>query len=47
VSDTIPISSGLSGLHVVEILEAASRSIAARGDPIPLQSTPKMKKLVS
>ncbi|HUC73076.1 MAG TPA: Gfo/Idh/MocA family oxidoreductase [Stellaceae bacterium] len=31
-----PISSGLTGLRVVEILEAASRSIAARGSPIRL-----------
>jgi predicted dehydrogenase len=47
VNDTIPISSGLSGLHVVEVLEAASRSIAARGNPIPLRSNPRIKKLVS
>jgi len=31
-----PISSGLTGLRVVEILEATSRSIAARGSPIRL-----------
>jgi predicted dehydrogenase len=31
-----PISSGMSGLQVVEILEAASRSIAAQGNPIRL-----------
>jgi predicted dehydrogenase len=31
-----PISSGLTGLRVVEILEAASRSIAERGVPIRL-----------
>jgi predicted dehydrogenase len=31
-----PISSGITGLRVVEILEAASRSIAARGAPICL-----------
>ena len=33
---TKPISSGLTGLRVVEILEAASQSIAARGSPIRL-----------
>jgi len=32
-----PISSGLSGLRVVEILEATSRSIVARGAPIALK----------
>jgi predicted dehydrogenase len=34
---TDPISSGLTGLHVVEILEATSRSIAARGSPVGLE----------
>jgi predicted dehydrogenase len=34
---TAPISSGLTGLHVVEILEATSRSIAARGSPVSLE----------
>jgi predicted dehydrogenase len=34
-----PISSGATGLQVVEILEAASRSIAARGSPIPIEAT--------
>ena len=29
-----PISSGTSGLHTIEILEAASRSIAAQGKPV-------------
>lgn len=33
-----PISSGLSGLRVIEILEATSRSIAARGSPILLDA---------
>ena len=33
---TAPITSGLSGLHVVEVLEAACCSIAARGNPIEL-----------
>lgn len=31
-----PISDGKTGLQVVEILEAASRSIAALGNPVPL-----------
>ncbi|HZU90371.1 MAG TPA: Gfo/Idh/MocA family oxidoreductase [Stellaceae bacterium] len=31
-----PISNGVSGLHVVEILEATSRSIAAQGQPVGL-----------
>ena len=31
-----PLSNGRTGLQVVEILEAASRSIAARGEPIRL-----------
>ena len=34
---TAPISSGSTGLRVVEILEAASRSIAARGTPVTLE----------
>jgi predicted dehydrogenase len=32
-----PISDGLSGLQVVEVLEAASQSIAAHGSPHPLR----------
>jgi predicted dehydrogenase len=32
-----PISSGVTGLQVVEILEATSRSIAARGTPVGLE----------
>jgi predicted dehydrogenase len=32
----VPISSGMSGLQVVKILEAACKSIAAQGAPIPL-----------
>ena len=32
-----PISGGMSGLRVVEILEAASRSIADQGRPVPLK----------
>ena len=34
---TAPISNGLTGLHVVEILEATSRSIAAQGAPVSLE----------
>ena len=33
----LPISSGLSGLKVVQILEAASRSIGEQGKPIRLK----------
>jgi predicted dehydrogenase len=33
----LPISSGLSGLKVVQILEAASRSIREQGKPIRLK----------
>jgi predicted dehydrogenase len=33
---TSPISNGITGLQVVRILEAASRSIQARGSPVPL-----------
>lgn len=42
---TSPISSGLSGLHVVEVLEAACESIAQRGNPIQLKQP--LKALVS
>src|SRR3984893_1355652 len=35
--DTTPISSGLTGLQVVEILEATSRSIAAQGTAVDLK----------
>jgi predicted dehydrogenase len=34
---TAPITSGLSGLHVVEVLEGACESIAKRGNPIQLR----------
>jgi predicted dehydrogenase len=37
---TSPISSGLTGLRVVEILEATSRSIAAQGGPVCLRQKP-------
>jgi predicted dehydrogenase len=35
-SGTSPVSNGRTGLEVVEILEAASRSIATQGSPVPL-----------
>jgi predicted dehydrogenase len=38
-SGSSPVSSGLAGLRVVEILEATSRSIAARGAPVSLERT--------
>jgi predicted dehydrogenase len=37
-SGASPISNGLNGLQVVEVLEAASRSIATQGNPIHLKS---------
>jgi len=45
VNGTAPISSGLSGLQVVEILEAACASIAKRGNPVQLRQP--VKALVS
>jgi len=45
VNGTPPISSGLSGLSVVEILEAACLSISARGNPVRLPGS--LKRLVS
>lgn len=42
---TAPISSGSTGLHVVEILEATSRSIAARGTPVSLEQRPCQRML--
>jgi predicted dehydrogenase len=38
-----PICGGINGLQVVEILEAASRSIAAHGTPIPLGPMPRAR----
>jgi predicted dehydrogenase len=38
-----PISNGISGLQVVEILEAASRSIAAQGSPMPIGAQRKLR----
>jgi predicted dehydrogenase len=45
-SGASPISNGMTGLHVVEILEAASRSIAAQGKPIPLTSKSRILERV-
>jgi predicted dehydrogenase len=42
-----PTSSGASGLQVVEILEAASRSIAAQGSPIAIGERKKVAALAS
>jgi predicted dehydrogenase len=39
-----PISNGMTGLQVVEILEAASRSIAAQGQPMPLMEKGKKRR---
>jgi predicted dehydrogenase len=41
-----PISSGISGLRVVEILEAASQSIRAQGKPIRLKQTTRIAEKV-
>lgn len=41
-----PVSSGLSGLRVVEVLEAASRSIADYGKPVWLKRSPRMPEEV-
>jgi predicted dehydrogenase len=37
-----PVSDGRSGLRVIEILEAASRSIADRGKPVLLKQSPRI-----
>ena len=37
-SGASPFSNGITGLRVVEILEAASRSIAEQGKPVQLKS---------
>lgn len=39
-----PVSDGASGLRVIEILEAASRSIAAQGKPVRLKSNARLKE---
>jgi predicted dehydrogenase len=41
---TLPVSSAASGLQVVEILEAASRSIADRGKPVMLRQPRKVRE---
>src|SRR5215212_3132559 len=41
-----PISSGISGLRVVEVLEAASQSIRAQGKPIRLKQTTRTAEKV-
>lgn len=40
----IPVSSGTSGLRVIEILEAASRSIATQGKPVRLKPGVRLKE---
>jgi predicted dehydrogenase len=42
----LPISSGVSGLRVVEILEAASRSIKEQGKPIRLKQSHRVAEKV-
>lgn len=41
-----PVSNGRSGLRVVEILEAASRSIAAQGKPVRLRQRHRVREAV-
>jgi predicted dehydrogenase len=43
---TPPVSSGISGLRVVEILEAASRSIAEQGKPVALKHSERIEEYV-
>lgn len=43
---TPPVSSGTSGLRVVEILEAASRSIAEQGKPVALKRSERIEEYV-
>jgi predicted dehydrogenase len=40
-----PISSGMSGLRVIEVLEAASRSIADQGKPVRLRQQRRVPEL--
>jgi predicted dehydrogenase len=42
----LPISSGVSGLRVVEVLEAASRSIREQGKPIRLKQSHRIAEKV-
>lgn len=46
-SGASPISNGMTGVRVVEILEAATRSIAAQGKAIKLTSQPRTLELAS
>lgn len=39
-----PVSSGTSGLRVIEILEAASRSMATQGKPVRLKPSVRLKE---
>jgi len=41
-----PVSSGVTGLRVVEILEAASRSIREQGKPISLKQSHRIAEKV-
>ena len=45
-SGATPISDGIMGLRVVEILEAASRSIAEQGKPVRLKSKDRVAEEV-
>ncbi|QPF88055.1 Gfo/Idh/MocA family oxidoreductase [Bradyrhizobium genosp. L] len=45
VNGTEPRTSGLTGLKAVQVLEAASRSIATQGKPIYLDGHPPLQKL--
>jgi predicted dehydrogenase len=46
-SGALPVSDGMAGLKVVEILEAASRSIAEQGNPFRLRNKPRTSERVS
>jgi predicted dehydrogenase len=41
-----PVSNGLSGLRVIEVLEAASRSIADQGKPVRLKQQRRIEERV-
>jgi predicted dehydrogenase len=43
---TPPVSSGASGLRVIEVLEAASRSIAEQGKPVQLKRSQRIRECV-
>jgi predicted dehydrogenase len=40
----LPVSNAMSGLRVIEVLEAASRSIADRGKPVMLKRQPRIQE---